>query len=40
MWMHRIKLVEVVHFTVLHPGKLISFAGVVAADDIARSIIT
>ena len=30
---------EVVHFTVLHPGKLISFAGVVAAaDDIACSI--
>ena len=29
---------EVVHFTVLHPGKLIRFAGVVAADDIACSI--
>ena len=29
---------EVVHFTVLHPGKLISFAGVVAADDIACCI--
>lgn len=28
---------EVVHFTVLHPGKLISFTGVDAADDIACS---
>lgn len=32
------KLVEAVHFTVLHLGKLISFTCVDVADDIARNI--